>query len=166
MAAITICSDFGAPQNKVWHCFHYIPIYFPWSDGTRCHNLSFLVLTKSWQVSISKVYYFMRDSVYKKQRMKPIEAYLDDQNQNIFSRYKETRNRLSMNYIQSLIFIFCFVWLLADMGLIKSKILNLLLIFLKAIQYSLVQICPKHWSPSFTHISQLFFLVFSYYEHI
>ena len=21
MAAVTICSDFGAPQNKVWHCF-------------------------------------------------------------------------------------------------------------------------------------------------
>ena len=34
MAAITICSDFGAPQNKVWHCFHCFPIYFPWSDGT------------------------------------------------------------------------------------------------------------------------------------
>ena len=30
MAAITICSDFGAPKNKVWHCF---PIYFPWNDG-------------------------------------------------------------------------------------------------------------------------------------
>ena len=27
------------PQNKVWHCF---PIYFPWNDGTRCHDLSFL----------------------------------------------------------------------------------------------------------------------------
>ena len=27
------------PKNKVWHCF---PIYFPWSDGTRCHDLSFL----------------------------------------------------------------------------------------------------------------------------
>ena len=39
MAAITICSDFGAPQNKVLHCF---PIYFPSSDGTRCHDLSFL----------------------------------------------------------------------------------------------------------------------------
>ena len=26
MAAITICSDFGAPQNKVCHCF---PIYLP-----------------------------------------------------------------------------------------------------------------------------------------
>ena len=33
MAAVTICSDFGAPQNKVWHCFHCFPIYFPWSDG-------------------------------------------------------------------------------------------------------------------------------------
>ena len=33
-AAITICSDFGAPKNKVSHCFHCFPIYFPWSDGT------------------------------------------------------------------------------------------------------------------------------------
>ena len=39
MAAITIWSDFGAPKNKVCHCF---PTYFPWSDGTRCHDLSFL----------------------------------------------------------------------------------------------------------------------------
>ena len=39
MAAVTICSDFGAPQNKVWHCF---PIYFPWSGGTGCHDLRFL----------------------------------------------------------------------------------------------------------------------------
>ena len=42
MAAITICSDFGAQKNKVSHCFHCFPIYFPWSDGTRCHDLSFL----------------------------------------------------------------------------------------------------------------------------
>ena len=42
MAAVTICSDFGAPQNKVCPCFHCFPIYLPWSDGTRCHNLSFL----------------------------------------------------------------------------------------------------------------------------
>ena len=32
MAAVTICSDFGAPKNKVWHCFPSFPIYFPWSD--------------------------------------------------------------------------------------------------------------------------------------
>ena len=42
MAAITICSDFGTPQNKVSHGFHCFPIYLPWSDRTRCHNLSFL----------------------------------------------------------------------------------------------------------------------------
>ena len=29
MAAITICSDFGAPKNKVSHCFHCSPIYLP-----------------------------------------------------------------------------------------------------------------------------------------
>ena len=37
-----LCSDFGAPQNKVWHCFHCFPIYFPWSAGTGCHDLRFL----------------------------------------------------------------------------------------------------------------------------
>ena len=26
-AAVTICSDFGAPQNKVSHCFHCFLIY-------------------------------------------------------------------------------------------------------------------------------------------
>ena len=35
MAAVTICSDFGAPKYKVSHCFHCFPIYFPWSDGTQ-----------------------------------------------------------------------------------------------------------------------------------
>ena len=42
MAAVTICSDFGAPKSKVCHCF---PICFPWSDGTRCHDLHFLNLS-------------------------------------------------------------------------------------------------------------------------
>ena len=40
--AITIYSDFGAQKNKVSHCFHCFPIYLPWSDGTRYHDLSFL----------------------------------------------------------------------------------------------------------------------------
>ena len=41
MAAITICSDFGAQKDKVSHCF---PIYLPLSDGTGCHDLSFLIV--------------------------------------------------------------------------------------------------------------------------
>ena len=36
---VNLHCDFGAQKNKVWHCF---PIYFPWSDGTGCHDLSFL----------------------------------------------------------------------------------------------------------------------------
>ena len=42
MAAVTICSDFGAQENKVSHWFHCFPIYLSWSDGTKCHYLSFL----------------------------------------------------------------------------------------------------------------------------
>ena len=37
--------DFGAQKNEVWHCFHCFhcfPIKLLWSDGTRCHDLSFL----------------------------------------------------------------------------------------------------------------------------
>ena len=41
MAAVTICSDFGAQENKVCHCLHCFFIYSPWSDGTRCCNPSF-----------------------------------------------------------------------------------------------------------------------------
>ena len=33
---------FGAQENEVCHCFHCFPIYLPWSDGTRCNDLSFL----------------------------------------------------------------------------------------------------------------------------
>ena len=29
ITAVIICSDFGAPQNKVCHCFHCFPIYLP-----------------------------------------------------------------------------------------------------------------------------------------
>ena len=49
MAAVTIYSDFGAPKNKVSHCF---PIYLLWSDGTGC------TLTwrekRSYELSITK----------------------------------------------------------------------------------------------------------------
>ena len=42
VAAVTVCSDFIAQENKIRHCFHFSPIYLPWSDGTGCHDLSFL----------------------------------------------------------------------------------------------------------------------------
>ena len=30
------------PKKRKSYCFHCFPIYLPWSDGTRCHDLSFL----------------------------------------------------------------------------------------------------------------------------
>ena len=42
MAAVNIYSDFGDPQNKLTSCFHCFPIYFPWSGGNGCHDLSIL----------------------------------------------------------------------------------------------------------------------------
>ena len=44
MAAVTICSDFGAQENKVCHYFNLFPIYLPWSDGSRCHDLRVFIM--------------------------------------------------------------------------------------------------------------------------
>ena len=38
----TVLSDLGAQENKICHCFHFFTFCVPWSDGTRCHDLSFL----------------------------------------------------------------------------------------------------------------------------
>ena len=45
MAAITICSDFGAPNNKVWHCFHRFPIYW---NSTNQKVWLYTVLVRIW----------------------------------------------------------------------------------------------------------------------
>ena len=60
MAAVTICSDFGAPQNKVWHCFHCFSIYFPWSDGTWCHIFVFWMLSSKPTFSLSSFTFIKR----------------------------------------------------------------------------------------------------------
>ena len=60
MAEITICSDFGAPQNKDCHCFHYFPIYLPWSDGTGCHELVFWTLSFKPTFSLSSFTFIKR----------------------------------------------------------------------------------------------------------
>ena len=47
MAAVTICSDFGAPQNQVWHCPLFPHLFtmkwwdrMPWSSFSECWPLS------------------------------------------------------------------------------------------------------------------------------
>ena len=53
MTAVTICSDFGALQNKVSHYFQHFPIYFPWSDGIRCIIWVFWMLSFKPAFSLS-----------------------------------------------------------------------------------------------------------------
>ena len=60
MAAVTIYGDFGAQENKVSHCFHCFPIYLPWSDGTRCHDLSFLNVSFKPALSFSSFTFIKR----------------------------------------------------------------------------------------------------------
>ena len=50
MAAVTVCSDFGAQENRVCHCFHCFPIYLPWSDGNGCHDSFFFLIFLFWQI--------------------------------------------------------------------------------------------------------------------
>ena len=45
MAAVTICSGFGASQNEVCHCALWFPIYLPWSDGLDPMILVFWMLS-------------------------------------------------------------------------------------------------------------------------
>ena len=53
MTAITICSDSRAQENKVCPWFHCFPIYLSWSDGTRCHDFSFWLLSFKPAFSLS-----------------------------------------------------------------------------------------------------------------
>ena len=60
MAAVTICSDFGAQENKVCHYFHSLPIYLSWSDGTGCHGPSFWMSSFKPAFSLSSFTFIKR----------------------------------------------------------------------------------------------------------
>ena len=60
MATVTICSDFGAQENKVCHCLNCFPIYLPWSDGTGCHDLCFWMLHFKPAFSLSSLTFIKR----------------------------------------------------------------------------------------------------------
>ena len=47
MAAVTVHSDFGAQENKIYHCLQFFPCYLPWNDRTGSHDISFLNINLS-----------------------------------------------------------------------------------------------------------------------
>ena len=51
-----------SPKNKVCHCFYCFPIYFPWIDGIRCHDLFWMLSFKPtfWDIrSFQKILHYM-----------------------------------------------------------------------------------------------------------
>ena len=49
------------PQNiKLSHCFYCFPIYLPWSDGVRCHDLRFWMLGFKPTFSLSSFTFIKR----------------------------------------------------------------------------------------------------------
>ena len=53
MTVVTDLSDSGAQEKKICHCFHFSPFYLPWSYGSGCHDLNFLMLSFKLAFSLS-----------------------------------------------------------------------------------------------------------------
>ena len=53
MTAVALCSDFGAQENNICHCFHFFPFYLPWNDGTNAMILVFWMLNFKPAFSLS-----------------------------------------------------------------------------------------------------------------
>ena len=60
MAAIIICSDFGASKNTSSHCFHCFPIYLPWCQGPDAMILVFWMLSFKPNFSLSSFTFIKR----------------------------------------------------------------------------------------------------------
>ena len=60
MAAVTICSDFGAQNNKACHCFHCFPIYLHEVMGLDAMILVFWMLSCKPTFSLSSFTFIKR----------------------------------------------------------------------------------------------------------
>ena len=51
------------PQKIKSHCSHCFPIYLPWSDGTRCHDLRFF---ECWVLSqlFTRLFHFHQEALW------------------------------------------------------------------------------------------------------
>ena len=72
MPAVTICSDFGAQENKVSHGFHCFPIYLPWSERDQMPWSSFFECWVWSQLFHSPLSLLSRGSLGAEGRNKPI----------------------------------------------------------------------------------------------
>ena len=61
VAAITICGDFGAQENKVCQYFYCFPIYLPWSEGPWMPWSSFSEFCSLSQLFHSPLSFYQKD---------------------------------------------------------------------------------------------------------
>ena len=96
MAAVSISSDFRAPQNKMCHCFHFFPFYLLWSDRTGCHDLfqDLSYLSMSFKPAFSLSFHFHQETLR-------------------FSSFSAVRV-VSSAYLSSLIFLLAILILACD----------------------------------------------------
>ena len=60
VAAVTICSDFGAQENKVCHCFHYFPIYLQEVMGSDA------MISVFWMLSFKPAFWLSSFTLIKR----------------------------------------------------------------------------------------------------
>ena len=61
------------PQNKFCLCIHCFLIYLPWSDGTVCHDLSFLNV--AFQASLFTFLFHPHQKVFSSSSVLPLGWY-------------------------------------------------------------------------------------------
>ena len=76
MAAVTLCSDFGAQEKKICQCFHFSPICLSWSDEIACHGL-FFPQTFYWRIiALQNFALFCQTSTWISHRYTYIPSFL------------------------------------------------------------------------------------------
>ena len=53
MAAVSSCNGFRAQGLEICHYFQCFPFYLLWTNGARCHDLSFLIFNFKLALSLS-----------------------------------------------------------------------------------------------------------------
>ena len=64
MISVTVHNDLGAQEKKICHRFHFFPFCLPWSDGSRCHDLSFWMLSFKSAFSLSSFTFIKSSSSF------------------------------------------------------------------------------------------------------
>ena len=62
MVSVNISSDFRAQEEDICHCFQLFSCYLTWSDGTGCHDLSFLFVCFTFQYWVLRQFFFSPSS--------------------------------------------------------------------------------------------------------